>query len=142
MPNPFKIMILVLHHLPEPAKVLAEVRRVLEPGGRLLVVDMLPHERAEYQQEMGHVWLGFDEDRLGKFLASAGLRLTRFSVLPPDAHAMGPTLFAATVAFEQLHFPQLFYPLAPAETAQGRVSASRVESFLKFREIGKVTKLK
>ena len=25
-------LILVLHHLPEPAKVLAEVRRVLEPG--------------------------------------------------------------------------------------------------------------
>ena len=89
-------LILVLHHLPEPAKVLAEVRRVLEPGGRLLVVDMLPHERAEYQQEMGHVWLGFDEDRLAQFLAAAGLRLTRFSVLPPDAQAMGPTLFAAT----------------------------------------------
>jgi ArsR family transcriptional regulator len=89
-------LILVLHHLPEPAEVLGEVRRVLEPGGKVLVVDMLPHERAEFQQEMGHVWLGFDENRLAKFLDSAGLRLSRFTVLPPDAHAMGPTLFAAT----------------------------------------------
>jgi ArsR family transcriptional regulator len=89
-------LILVLHHLPEPSTVLGEVRRVLEPGGRLLVVDMLPHERVEFQQEMGHVWLGFDEDRLEAFLVSAGLRLSRFTVLPPDAQAMGPTLFAAT----------------------------------------------
>jgi ArsR family transcriptional regulator len=91
-------LILVLHHLPEPARVLAEVRRVLEPRGRLLIVDMLPHERAELQQEMGHVWLGFDESRLDGFLASAGLRLDRFEVLPADARAMGPTLFAATAA--------------------------------------------
>ena len=89
-------LILVLHHLPEPTKVLTEVRRVLEPGGRLLVVDMLPHERVEFQQEMGHVWLGFDEERLEGFLNSAGLCLSRFTILPSDAQAMGPTLFAAT----------------------------------------------
>jgi len=89
-------LILVLHHLTEPARVLAEVARVLGPGGRLLVVDMLPHERVELQQEMGHVWMGFDEARLERFLSSAGLKLSRFVVLPPDAEAMGPTLFAAT----------------------------------------------
>jgi ArsR family transcriptional regulator len=89
-------LILVLHHLTEPARVLAEVARVLGPGGRLLVVDMLPHERVELQQEMGHVWMGFDEARLEHFLSSAGLKLSRFVVLPPNAEAMGPTLFAAT----------------------------------------------
>ena len=36
-------------------------------GGRVLVVDMLPHDRQEYQQQMGHVWLGFlgEADRRG-----------------------------------------------------------------------------
>ena len=41
-------------------------------GGRVLVVDMLPHERQEYQQQMGHVWLGFSEKQIGKFLTDAG----------------------------------------------------------------------
>ena len=30
-------------------------------GGRVLIVDLLPHDRVEYQQQMGHVWLGFGE---------------------------------------------------------------------------------
>ena len=55
-------LMLVLHHVAEPLRALAEVARVLKPGGRLIVVDMLPHDRDSYRQQMGHVWLGFSED--------------------------------------------------------------------------------
>jgi ATP-binding cassette subfamily C (CFTR/MRP) protein 1 len=46
------------------------------------------------------------------------------------------TLFAALVAFDQLRFPLLFYPVALATLAQAKVSAGRVEAFLSMREVG------
>src|SRR6516165_4147293 len=39
------VMMLVLHHVPEPSRAVAEVARVVKPGGRFLLVDMLPHDR-------------------------------------------------------------------------------------------------
>jgi ATP-binding cassette, subfamily C (CFTR/MRP), member 1 len=45
-------------------------------------------------------------------------------------------LFSALVAFEQLRFPLLFYPMALAQLVQAQVSASRVEVFLDLEEIG------
>jgi len=91
-------LILVLHHLPDPDKVLAEVARILRPGGKLLLVDMLPHDRHEYQQQMGHVWLGFSEPQIARLMTDAGLKSGAFRPLPADPAARGPTLFAATAA--------------------------------------------
>ena len=88
-------LMLVLHHVPEPAAVLADVARVLRPGGRLLIVDMLPHDREEYRQQLGHVWLGFGADHLRRLLAAAGFDDPRIVPRPPDAESKGPALFVA-----------------------------------------------
>ena len=86
---------LVLHYSPEPPRALAEVGRVVRTGGRVLVVDMLPHDREEYQQQMGHVWLGFSESQITRLLAGAGFEHVRVRMLPVDPDAKGPALFAA-----------------------------------------------
>ena len=86
---------LVLHYSPEPPRALAEVGRVMRTGGRVLVVDMLPHDREEYQQQMGHVWLGFSEGQTTRLLTGAGFENVRVRMLPVDPDAKGPALFAA-----------------------------------------------
>lgn len=90
------LVVLVLHHLAAPADALASAARALKPGGRLLVVDMLPHDREEYKQHMGHVWLGFPDDQITAWLAQAGLGNIRLRSLPPAPDAKGPALFVAT----------------------------------------------
>lgn len=94
---------LVLHYSPDPARALGEVARVVKPGGRLLVVDMLPHDREEYQQQMGHVWLGFSEKQMSRYLTGAGFDDIRTRVLPADPDAKGPALFAAVATRETEH---------------------------------------
>ncbi|HTE86994.1 MAG TPA: metalloregulator ArsR/SmtB family transcription factor [Dehalococcoidia bacterium] len=88
-------LILVLHYIPEPQKALVEASRALRPGGRLLVVDMLPHDREAYRQQMGHVWLGFDEDLLQRMLGEAGFAHARIVAMPHNTKAKGPALFVA-----------------------------------------------
>ncbi len=91
-------LLLVLHHVPDPAAVIREAARVLAPGGRLLICDMLPHDREEYKQQMGHVWLGFGEDQIRKLLTAAGFENVRFAALAPDPSAKGPALFVASAS--------------------------------------------
>jgi ubiquinone/menaquinone biosynthesis C-methylase UbiE len=86
----------VLHHVPDPAKALGEVARVLKPGARLLLVDMLPHDRESYRQQMGHVWLGFSDDHMQRVLTESGFQAIRIVPLAPDPKSKGPGLFVAT----------------------------------------------
>ena len=108
------LLVLVLHHVSEPARALWEVARVLKPGGRALVLDMLPHDRDEYRAQMGHLWLGFAPDQVSRWLTEAGLERALVRPLPPAPGVKGPPLFAATATR-----PALARPRA-AQKATGR----------------------
>ena len=89
------LLFLVLHYVVEPARVLKEAARSLRPGGTVLVVDMMPHDREEMRETMGHVWPGFSSDQMNGWLDAAGFTHVRHIALPVDARAKGPALFAA-----------------------------------------------
>ncbi len=63
----------VLHYAQQPAAAVAEAARLLGDGGRLLIVDFAPHELEELRDRDAHVRLGFADEVMLRYLASAGL---------------------------------------------------------------------
>ncbi len=69
-----------LHHAADPARAVAEATRVVRPGGRVLVLDLRPHDQAWVKDRLGDQWLGFRDDQLTRLLETAGLRDIRTRV--------------------------------------------------------------
>jgi ArsR family transcriptional regulator len=91
------VLALVLHYVVDPPTVLGEVLRVLKPGGRLLLLDMRRHDGGPWDaEEMGHVWPGFEVERVQAWLSEVGFADVRVVPLPPDPKAGGPLLFLAS----------------------------------------------
>lgn len=91
------ILALVLHYVVDPPTVLAEIRRALSRSGRLVILDMRRHERGPgFTDAMGHVWPGFEAERIEAWLGDARFEETRVVPLPHDPEATGPLLFLAS----------------------------------------------
>ena len=90
--------LLVLHHLEEPGEVVREMARVVRPGGKVLLVDTVEHDRSIYRHTMGHVHLGFSPERVSGFLREAGLERPSVLILPSDPEGRGPDLLVAVAS--------------------------------------------
>ena len=89
------VLMLVLHHHDDPSGVISEAARILVPGGRILLVDMVAHDRNEFADEMGHLHLGFSRETVEAWASASGLRVHGYRRLRPSAEGRGPALFAA-----------------------------------------------
>lgn len=77
------MMNMVLHHISEPVKVLAEAHRILKPGGTFIIADFDKHNKAAVREKIGGAWFGFSQKEMEAWLEGAGFTSTgldRFAV--------------------------------------------------------------
>jgi ArsR family transcriptional regulator len=76
-----------LHHALHPARALEEAARILIPGGRIVILDLVRHRFEEARELYADEWLGFTESELESMLSAAGFIAIQTSVVDKDADA-------------------------------------------------------
>src|ERR1035438_7353729 len=70
-----------LHHALHPERAIEEAFRILVPGGRIVVLDLLKHRFEEAREIYADEWLGFSEAELEAMLEKAGFVNPQTSVV-------------------------------------------------------------
>ncbi len=70
-----------LHHALHPERAIAETWRILAPGGRVVILDLMQHRFEEARELYADEWLGFSEAELEAMLEKAGFRNVQTSVV-------------------------------------------------------------
>jgi ubiquinone/menaquinone biosynthesis C-methylase UbiE/biotin operon repressor len=70
-----------LHHAGDPLKALQEAQRILRPGGKLVILDLLQHHFEEARELYADVWLGFGEGEIATLLEQAGFEKIETAVV-------------------------------------------------------------
>ena len=84
-----------LHHAQHPERAVAEAWRILKPGGRIVVLDLLRHNYEEARELYADLWLGFTEVEVTRFLRLAGFKNIETSVVHAEE---GPPHFETLLA--------------------------------------------
>jgi ArsR family transcriptional regulator len=78
-----------LHHAASPQRAVTAAQRLLKPGGRIVILDLLSHTFEQTRELYAHVWLGFSEIELHQLLRKAGfskIEITIVSREPEPPH--------------------------------------------------------
>ncbi len=70
-----------LHHALHPERAVAEAWRILHPGGRIILLDLVKHRFEEARELYADEWLGFSESEIESMLEKAGFKNIETSVV-------------------------------------------------------------
>ncbi|MCW3096740.1 MAG: Transcriptional regulator, ArsR family / Methyltransferase fusion, partial [Chthonomonadaceae bacterium] len=87
-----------LHHALHPGQALVEAWRVLRPGGRIVLLDLLKHDVEAARELYADVWLGFSQAELVVWLRQAGFERIDISVVDRAAE---PPYFETLMAIAE-----------------------------------------
>ncbi|HMX62081.1 MAG TPA: metalloregulator ArsR/SmtB family transcription factor [Candidatus Sumerlaeota bacterium] len=80
----------VLHHLHDPAVVIANLANGLQRNGSLIISDFVEHDQQWLRTEFHHRWPGFTKKQITAWAKAAQLSLASWSVLPGRAYTPTP----------------------------------------------------
>lgn len=63
-----------LHFVPDPPAMIREINRILKPGGKAAVTDLLSHDRETLIRNHNHRWPGFSFPDLYDWFIAAGFK--------------------------------------------------------------------
>lgn len=74
-----------LHHAEHPEKTLANAYRILAPGGRIIVLDLLQHTFEQARELYFDTWLGFSEIDLYNMMNKAGFQQIETTIVDKES---------------------------------------------------------
>jgi len=87
-----------LHHAASPDRAIAAAHRILAPGGRLIILDLLAHNFEQARELYADLWLGFTEGELTRLLTAARFKDVQTSVVSREAKSPHFQTVLATAA--------------------------------------------
>ncbi len=79
----------VLHYFDDPGRMLAQARRLLRPGGEILIVDFAPHDLEFLRSEHAHRRLGLSPEQMNGWASLAGLDVLAMREFPSESKDRG-----------------------------------------------------